>query len=115
MAVSPPTGVSPESDPDPGSLGRNKPRPPVMPKLQFEWWMVEATLKSITMTAIERDVTHFFFVCEGEIVGPCGEKSTICYSGNLDDVKAIRSVSSDACDLTTRRLYRIGLLDGLGP
>ena len=86
-----------------------------MPKLQFEWWMFEAILRNTTVTAIQRDVTHYFFVCEDELIGPCGEKTTIRSSGHHDDVQERRELLSSSYDLKTRRLYRIGLLGGVGP
>jgi hypothetical protein len=82
------------------------------PQLQFDWWKFRATLRNIIVTAIGRDITHYFYVCEDEIVGPCGKREILRYSGTYDDVKETREVISDTYDLTTERLYRIGPIGG---
>jgi RHS repeat-associated protein len=108
-----PTGVSPGLGSDTDSLNRKKPRPPLTPQLQFEWWMFQATLKNTVVTGIWRDVTHYFYDCEEEIRGPCGEKTMLHYSGHFDAVRETRKVLDNSYDLITRRLYRIGSGGGI--
>ncbi len=83
------------------------------PQMQFDWWKFKATLRNIIVTAIWRDITHYFYVCEDETVGPCGQRETIRYSGTYDDVNETRGVISDTYDLMTERLYRIGAFGGI--